>query len=191
MSDGTRTVYFELHIRPMFRLIDRDHMLRMGTPKFDLFKYEDVRMMTEGTSTVKPQMLAWIEGKRMPPNSKGGPWPEEWMALFRRWATDKVNPYARLPLADVKVGGWKAAREDDVVTLAAKGTKPNSADFVWIERLTAAESPREYIIYREPAGPPGAPVDFATSETFFSGDPGNVIIVHDASGAPKEIKIEE
>jgi hypothetical protein len=189
MSNGTRKLYFELHIRPMFRLVDRDHMLQMGTPTFDLFKYEDVRMMTEGTPEIQPQMLEWIEGKRMPPRASGGPWPEEWMALFRRWATDKENPYARLPLADVKT--WSAKREDDAITLMARGMRPSSADPVWIERLTAAEKPREYIVYREPVGTPGAPVEFRARETFFSKDPGDVIIVHDASGVPKEIKIEE
>lgn len=184
-----RAVYFELHIRPMFRLTDRDHMLQMGSPSFDLFKYEDVRMMTEGSDTVQPQMLEWIEGQRMPPDYAGGPWPEEWMALFRRWATDKDNPpYARLPRADVQ--SWSATREDDVVTLVADGTKPSSADAVWIERLTAAESPRQYVIYREPIGAPGPPVGFSEQETFFSSNAGNVIIVHDASGVPKEITIK-
>ena len=191
MSNGQslRKVYFELHIRPMFRFIDRDHMLQMGNPLFDLFKYEDVRMMTEGTPTVEPQMLPWIEGKRMPPASLGGPWPEEWMALFRRWAEEKDDPYARLPRAEVQ--SWSATREDDAVTLVANGTKPSSADAVWIERLTAAESPREYIIYREPKGTPGAAVKFAARETFLSANPGKVIIVHDASGQPKEVAIEE
>jgi len=181
----SRPLYFELHIRPMFRLVDRDHMLAMGNPSFDLFDYGDVRKMTEGTPSL---MLDWIEGDRMPPDYAGGPWPEEWKALFRRWATDKANPFARLPRADVT--SWRATREEDVITLAAQGTKPSSADATWIERLTAAEKPREYIIYREPLGAPGPPVVFTETETFFSGDAGNVIIVHDASGVPKEIKIE-
>jgi hypothetical protein len=182
----SRTLYFELHIRPMFRLIDRDHMLAMGSPSFDLFDYDDVRKMTEGTPSL---MLDWIEGERMPPDYAGGPWPEEWIATFRRWATDKTHPFARLPRADVQ--SWSATREDNVITLTAKGTKPSSADATWIERLTAAEKPREYIIYREPLGAPGPPVAFTETESFFSDDAGNVIIVHDASGVPKEIKIEE
>lgn len=181
----SRTVYFELHIRPMFRLVDRDHMLQMGSPSFDLFDYDDVRRMTEGEPSL---MLDWIEQKRMPPDYAGGPWPEEWIALFRRWATDKDRPFARLPRADVQ--SWRATREEGVITLTAKGTKPSSADATWIERLTAAEKPREYIIYREPIGAPGAAVDFTEQETFFSDDAGNVIIVHDASGVPKEITIE-
>lgn len=186
MSNGR--LYFELHIRPMFRLLDRDHMLQMGNPPFDLFKYEDVRMMTEGTPTVQPQMLNWIEGKRMPPTSMGGPWPDEWIALFRRWATDPKEPYARLPLADVQ--SWSATREEDAITLVGTGTKPNTADAIWIDRLSAAESPREYIIYREPRGTAGAPINFTAQEVFFSTTAGNTIVVWDATGR-KEVPIEE
>ncbi len=184
-------VYFELHILPMFRLTDRDHMLTMGSPKFDLFSYDDVRRMTEGTKDQRPMMREWIEGKRMPTASTGGPWPDEWIALFKRWATDPETPYARLPRAEVKDNGWSAVRSTSgVITLTARGTKPNSADIVWIQRLTAAESPREYIIYREPLGPPGPSIDFTTQEKFLGTNAGNVIIVNDASGVSKEIKIQ-
>ena len=73
------------------------------------------------------------------------------------------------------------------MTVLTKGTKPNSADFVWIERLTAV-GPRERIIYRKSAG---TPVDFVAWEPFFSDKAGNVIIIHDASGVPEEITREE
>jgi len=75
-----------------------------------------------------------------------------------------------------------------VVTVLNKGTKPNSADFVWIERLTAVGPTRERIIYRKSAG---TPVDFVAWEPFFSNKAGNVIIIHDASGVPEEITSEK
>ena len=76
------------------------------------------------------------------------------------------------------------------MTVLTKGTKPNSADFVWIERLTAVGPTRERIIYRKSAG---TPVDFVEWEPFFSdkAGTGNVIIIHDASGVPEEITSEE
>ena len=76
------------------------------------------------------------------------------------------------------------------MTVLTKGTKPNSADFVWIERLTAVGPTRERIIYRKSAG---TPVDFVAGEPFFSdkAGTGNVIIIHDASGVPEEITSEE
>lgn len=74
------------------------------------------------------------------------------------------------------------------MTVLTKGTKPISADFVWIERLTAVGPTRERIIYRKS---PGAPVDFVAWEPFFSDKAGNVIIIHDASGVPEAITSEE
>jgi len=41
----------------------------------------------------------------------------------------------RGPADDERSGCWSTTREDKVVTVLTKGTKPNSADFVWIERL--------------------------------------------------------
>ena len=73
------------------------------------------------------------------------------------------------------------------MTVLTKGTKPNSADFVWIERLTAVGPRRERIIYRKSAG---TPVDFVEWEPFFSDTAGNVIIIHGASGVPEEITSE-
>lgn len=74
------------------------------------------------------------------------------------------------------------------MAVLTKGAKPNSAGFVWIERLTAVGPTRERIIYRKSAG---TPVDFVAWEPFFSDKAGNVIIIHDASGVPKEITSEE
>ena len=76
------------------------------------------------------------------------------------------------------------------MTDLTKGTKLNSADFVWIERLTAVGPTRERIIYRKSAG---TPVDFVAWEPFFSDKAGNVIIIHihGASGVPEEITSEE
>lgn len=75
-----------------------------------------------------------------------------------------------------------------MVTVLTKGTKPNNADFVWIERLTAVRPTRERILYRKSGG---TPVDFVTCSPFFSDKAGNVIIIHDASGVPEEITSEE
>lgn len=69
---------FENHIRQMFRVIDVESMRNM----FDLSDYATVSQFS--------QEILWClkgEGGRdvMPPVSEGGPWPEEWIALFERW----------------------------------------------------------------------------------------------------------
>ena len=74
------------------------------------------------------------------------------------------------------------------MTVLIKETKPNSADFVWIERFTAVGPTRERIIYRKSAG---TPFDFVAWEPLFSDKAGNVIIIKDASGVPEAITSEE
>jgi hypothetical protein len=58
---------------------------------------------------------------------------------------------------DKPSGCWGTTRKDTVVTVLTNVTKPNSADFVWIERFTAVRPMRERIIYRKSAD---TPVDF-------------------------------
>jgi hypothetical protein len=89
---------------------------------------------------------------------------------------------------DERSGCWSTTRKDTVVTALTKRTKPNSADFVRIECLTAVRPTRERIIYRKSVG---TPVDFVAWEPFFLDKAGNVIIIPDASGVPEEITSEE
>ena len=72
------TPSFENHIRQMFRDIDIERMAFL----FDLTNYDVVKENSQELLLC----LKGAEGRRqMPPNSEGGPWPEEWIALFERW----------------------------------------------------------------------------------------------------------
>lgn len=72
---------FSNHISLMFRSMDIQHMRF----KFDLTDYDDVRNSSEDIL----KSLKGLEGRRvMPPIENGGPWPEEWIALFERWITE-------------------------------------------------------------------------------------------------------
>jgi hypothetical protein len=73
-----RVPYFELHIRPLFRIIDRDHMLARGNG-LDLWDYDAVVREARTIS------ILLRSGQPMPPFEAGGPWPDEWVALFDRW----------------------------------------------------------------------------------------------------------
>ena len=75
----TRTPVFELHIRPMFRLIDDDHMLQRN---FDLADFETVK---EQASEILDRLRS---SSPMPTQATGGPWPEEWITLFERWTEE-------------------------------------------------------------------------------------------------------
>jgi hypothetical protein len=75
-----RRPLFELHIRPMFRLLDQVHMLRLSPAnRVDLFDYQQVRGRYS-------EILEWLDSASpMPPMTHGGPWPREWIDLFTRW----------------------------------------------------------------------------------------------------------
>ena len=72
------TPSFKNHIVQMFREIDVESMKTM----FDLTSYETVKQHSS-------EILLCLKGAEgrdvMPPTSTGGPWPEEWIALFERW----------------------------------------------------------------------------------------------------------
>ena len=78
-----RKPVFELHIRPMFRLLDRQHMIFHGD--LDLWDYDAVK-------THSAEILRKVKSPdpnsgftTMPNKETGGAWPSEWISLFDRW----------------------------------------------------------------------------------------------------------
>lgn len=155
MSD-VRPLYFELHIRPLFRLLDRHNMLSpdvLGDRAFDLYAYEQVRArlgMIAERLREEPRDV-------MPPPRYGGPWPEEWIALFERWVREGC---LRL---DVPAARWNASRREGIVRVEAIGETADKNDAVWLDLVSVA--PREYIVYREPRGS-GPPAPFKAIDEF-------------------------
>jgi len=170
-DDAPRPVIWELHIVPMFRLIDRDHMLLLsGNRRIDLYDYDQV---VERSRTGVFQN--WIRG-HMPPLNVGGPWPAEWIALYERWVSGGF-----LRLASVSAE-YTARLGAGMVTLIATGEKPADEDEVWFERLSTSESPREYALVREELGQPGDPSDFTVKERFAPTAGVSAVVVNDANG---------
>src|SRR5262245_57422666 len=71
-----REPVFELHIRPLFRLLDRQHM--MFFRGLDLWDYDAVKREA-------PKILIKVKDAGMPTKDTGGAWPSEWVSLFDRW----------------------------------------------------------------------------------------------------------
>jgi hypothetical protein len=78
-----RVTSFALHIRPLFRELDIEKM----SSWFDLSKYEEVRDHAE---SIYARLIDATSP--MPPTYADGPWPDEWIALFRRWMDEKTPP---------------------------------------------------------------------------------------------------
>lgn len=80
MGAPNRPTSFALHIRTMFRPDpDVDHMLNQVG--MDLTSRDVVK---DNADAILGR-LTGESGDLMPPEDEGGPWPHEWIDLFRRW----------------------------------------------------------------------------------------------------------
>jgi hypothetical protein len=133
-----RRPVFELHIRPLFRAIDRDHMLG----RFDLWRYDEVVAAAD-------QILARVASD-MPTLATGGPWPEEWVELFRHW---RETGFKRLELGDAQLSRSLAGTK---FVINATGTLPAVGYRGWLELETATDTAKTYVLYLEAPDEPAS-----------------------------------
>src|SRR5258707_14140793 len=89
-----RAPVFELHIRPMFRLLEREHMTTLVTPGIDLW---DLDAVWAKRNLILEHLRA--EGlQNMPGVPAGRPWPAQWSTPFERWAPAGSPAQPGLPL---------------------------------------------------------------------------------------------
>lgn len=139
MADaGDGGPYFELHIRPMFRRLDRDHMLG----SLDLWNYEQV-------SAKAQQVAAFL--RRPPPQTMptvrtGGPWPEGWIAVFEEWL---VRGCPRLLRASGTYAAHRLGNRWSMLSVQVELGDRN--DRVWVEREESPADVAAYTLYLRPA----------------------------------------
>jgi hypothetical protein len=152
-----RTPIFELHILPMFRATDREHMRNMFGEEFDLWDYQALKNSIE-------RVLGSLE-RSMPPAETGGPWPVEWILLLHRW---KSTGFKRLKLA---TGRYEVLTGADVVELQATTSLPGPGWRGWLQLDAGTESSRTYVFYLEPPDEPesGSGEELLVSEQFARG----------------------
>jgi hypothetical protein len=173
-----RPVRFEIHIRQIVRLLERDNMLF----KFDLWNYDQVKAHAD-------KILSRIGGDRsMPPAEYGGPWPLEWVALFQRW---KDEGFGRLDLGTADLSLLKATRTGNLVKITAKGQVPSPGYVAWLDAAIPESGKREYTLYWEPPAVAEAPspTPFDVDARFKDGTGMTQIIVQDSAG-PHTVAIQ-
>jgi hypothetical protein len=181
MTEGQRSPVFELHIRPMFRLLDREHMLTFVEPGFDLWKLERVWEM-------RNDILVRLRGEgaqTMPGPAVGGPWPTEWIDLFERWTQ---SPTAEdighhLVLAQPDGPYQLQPASGDKRRLRAKVIAPSAGCRAWFALDSITSGQREYTLYIEPPLPaqPAGETPLQALELFDKGD-ATKLLIHDAAG---------
>ncbi|MFF2043543.1 hypothetical protein ACFVVX_24305 [Kitasatospora sp. NPDC058170] len=161
-----RTPVFELHIRPMFRATDREHMAFA----VDLWDFDSV---VENADDI----LARIDGAGMPPDADGGPWPEEWIALFRRWHT---SGHKRLQPG---TASFTLTRTASAVTVTATGTFPAAGFTGWLQLENETDSAKTYALSLEPPDAPvaGTPTAFTLKERYLPTDT-RLVFARDSAG---------
>lgn len=160
-----RTPVFELHIRPMFRATDRDHM----SDAFDLWDYDAVVAQAD-------DILERLKSN-MPPGSHGGLWPQEWIELFTRW---KDGARKRLELGAATYTFDQTATS---VTIKAAGTLPAAGSKAWLQLDSETDTAKTYVLYVEQPDAPvsGTPAAFNVKERYSATDTRSVF-VRDATG---------
>ncbi|MFE2724750.1 hypothetical protein [Kitasatospora sp. NPDC059327] len=161
-----RTPVFELHIQPMFRSIDRAHM----TFFTDLWDYDSVVANAD-------DILSRIDGTGMPPDETGGPWPDEWIAVFRRW---HASGHKRLQLGTATFAFSHTGPNNSVT---ATGTLPAAGFNGWLQLEKETDTAKTYVLYYEaPDTPvPGTPPAFALKERYPDSDTRSVF-ARDSTG---------
>jgi len=156
---------FELHIRPMFRAIDREHMLS----RFDLWSY--------GHVVANIDVLLSRLSTDMPTVSSGGPWPPEWVDLFRRW---KDSGCKQLELG---AATYTRSQVGNKFVIVAEGTFPAGDYRGWLQMAEEAGQERTYFLYFDRPDVPGsgAPQRFSFRERYPVTDTRSVV-VRDAGG---------
>ena len=145
-----RTPLFELHILPMIRATDREHMRRFG---LDLWDYDQLR---ENAAEVETRLGV---SKDMPTAATGGPWPDEWVELFCRW---RASGFKRLKLGTAEYTFGETGTPP-IATVQATGAYPAAGYIAWLQIESETNLEKTYVLYFE--APDDAPAT-GTAENF-------------------------
>jgi hypothetical protein len=134
----------------------------------DLWDYDAVVTQAE-------DILSRLEAD-MPPAATGGPWPAEWVELFRRWT---ASGHKRLELGTAQ---YAVTANPSAVTLTATGTFPAAGYTGWLQLESETDTAKTYVLYFEPPDAPaaGSPATFSLRERYRADTRST--FVHDATG---------
>lgn len=166
-----RTPIFELHIRPMFRLIDVEHMLIRG---------RNLNDRAEVARDWKKIHKALLSNRHMPTSAAGGPWPGEWIDLFKRWGE------AGGPGLELNAGSdYKLAVDGDIYELSCTSTQPREGAKTWLDPLCLDPPNPAYRLVLETDDceePQGQPVSIKLVDRFRKRANLSGVAVEDANG---------
>jgi hypothetical protein len=167
-----------MHILPMFRQLDRQHMLRVNH-NLDLWDYDSVKANAKDIIG-----RAGGDNPSMPTSDVGGVWPSEWRALFTRW---RDGGFRRLSLGtgrDYKLA--LSAGSAHLTCTVAISDAPDGDSTAWFDIVDpgpAAATYRLYVFAGEAVPPATDTIDITADERVDSASAANGVIVIDAAGS--------
>jgi hypothetical protein len=176
-----RTPIFEMHILPLFRQLDRQHMMRVNH-NLDLWDYDSVKASA-------PNILQRAGGDNptMPTSDVGGMWPSEWRALFARWV---AGGFRRL---SVGLGqGYKltpaGTGQFTLTCTVAIPNAPAGDSTAWFDIVDPGPTSatfRLYVFPGEAVPPPSDTIDIQVQERVDAASATNGVTVIDSAGSHK------
>lgn len=161
-----RIPIYELHIQPLFRLIDREHMKLF----FNLGDYDSLK---QNATKVLRRLR-----NGMPPESSGGPWPPELISMFERWTA------AGCPRLTIGGGSqFQFTKSGTSYHVECAVNVPNDTTQCWLDIVDVDPAHRIYRIYFEPNNAPAAPTSVTISDDFDDAADIKSVTVIDAAGA--------
>jgi hypothetical protein len=173
-----RTPLFEMHILPIFRQLDRQHMLRVN-PNLDLWSYDSVK-----ANAAEILRRAGGDNPTMPTVDVGGVWPKEWRELFARWV---AGGFRHLSLGVGREYKLSKQLENNYV-LSCSVAVPNapagdSAAWFDIVDLTPTTGTFRLLVFAGEASPPPADtIDLSVEERIDRAKAENGVTVIDDAG---------
>lgn len=178
MTNQDRVPVFELHIRPMFRVLDREHMAKW----VELLDLWDVDAVWQRRKKI---LIKVRDVQDMPGTRYGGPWPPEWVQIFERWMAtgSDTEPGHHLVLATAQGDYQIESLGDGKRRLSVKVSAPTAGCRTWLELESLNGTERVYTLYLEPAYPKEdpQPTTIDAREVFRKGS-STIIVIHDAAG---------
>jgi hypothetical protein len=162
---------FELHIAPLFRLLDRSHM----RAAIDLTSYEDV---VKHAGDILKRVAT-----DMPTVQTGGPWPPEFVAIFKRWMDEGFKRLelgsANLTLSDI--GGRSY--------LIAAGVYPAAGYRGWLQLESESPSELRFALYFDKPDAPssGSAGKFQMRERFTRAQLQKIVVRHAAGESELQV----
>ncbi len=178
MADQDRVPVFELHIRPMFRILDREHMAKW----VNLFDLWDISAVWQRRREILTRVR---DNQDMPGTRYGGPWPPEWVQLFERWVAtgSDTEPGHHLVPATTQGTYQVQSLGGEKRRLTVNVAAPSANCRAWFELESMDATERVYTLYLEPVYPKEVPQPTTVNavEGFIKGSATRVVI-NDAAG---------